>query len=836
MTEPITDQENREMPLPAGRRIKLLVTTLKNRLSDRVGSFFKQITELFSLNSRRWGLNTRFLLVTGMLLLAGTLFCGWFIFFTVQKNMQRSIYEQLTLLDYSIKDKLQGQGKMLSSLAAFIASSPEIMQSMEKQDRELLKNFVLPYMGRIRESSANSSIFLHFHLPPAISFLRTWDVNKWGDDLSKYRTLVVRSNRELASFTGFEVGQAGAELRSITPIFSNGKHLGSVEAGIDLTEVLQKVSLIQNYGIVVAIEQEEGSLFQMSPTETLTGHWRILKSYGDTDRSIAEGILEGKKAADRIGNIFYRRIPFQDFQGRAIGEFILTYSAGTQIQNSNIQITEFICFFLIGAIITWTVIYYNVRRVRVFLRKLEHIVIASQSNNFNEHFDSDHVHCLEVLKCSKKDCTVYQNPSLVCYLERGSRAISPRWRNTCVFTKVYNGCDLCPVYKMRHSDELTNMSNVMNTMMRSWSLFLTRVGALLSEVLRNQNQPWSLPSIDQVSDYLEQMARLTAFSHDLQGVYTYEEIYKQLSYVFEKHFLLEDYLLTEVSASDNRMTIAIHQGTLEKLFSQEVSLNSDLCRAKRVAEEICSYPNPVLCPYFNCDSEHIRCCLPMVMGGKVGAVFSFLVLKSEWESRRKQLVILRRYLDVTAPMLSSLRLLQKTHEQSLRDPLTHCYNRRFMDAYFDQYEPLAHRTGQAIGFLMADIDYFKEVNDKYGHQAGDSVLQQTVGMIINQIRSSDMLIRYGGEEFLIILPDVDPDALVSIAENIRVAVETCNFDLPDGSHLNKTISIGIAEYPRHGETVNKVIKFSDVALYAAKNQGRNRVVLFTPDMWTAEKY
>ena len=492
---------------------------------------------------------------------------------------------------------------------------------------------------------------------------------------------------------------------------------------------------------------------------------------------------------------------------------------------------------MVGAIAMWLVVYLNVKRIRLFLQKLENVIIASQHNDFSERFDCDHVHCLDILDCNNKDCSVYQNPSLVCYLERGSKAISPKWRNTCVFIDKYISCDACPVYKMRNGDELTNMSNVMNTMMLTWRLFLSRVGTLLSEVLRNQNQPWSLPSIDQVSDYLEQMAKLTAFGHDLQGVYTNEEIYKQLSHVFENHFLLNEYMLAEVSAGDNHMTVAVNKGTLESNLSQEVMQNSDLCRAKRVAEEICSYPNPVLCPYFNCDQQtHIRCCLPMVMGGKVGAVFSFMVLKSEWESRRKQLVILRRYLDVTAPMLSSLSLLQKTKEQSLRDPLTQCYNRRFMESYFVQYEPLAKRNGCNIGFLMTDLDYFKQVNDQNGHQAGDSILQQTVKIILSLIRCSDMLIRYGGEEFLIILPDVDSDALFSIGEKIRFAVEKCDFDLPSGGKLYKTISVGIAEYPKHGETINKVIKFSDVALYEAKNQGRNRVVLFKPEMWIGEAY
>ncbi|MBI5590900.1 MAG: diguanylate cyclase [Deltaproteobacteria bacterium] len=837
MKEDTVSTEMKEEIPGADPGIKSRMFFLKQCGSDQSNSKKRPSIMKFLLNPQKWGLRKRFLFTTGVFLCAGVISLGFFIFLALEKNLENSVREHLTLLEHWVKDELETQKNLLSVSVAFVATLPEITQTIANQDREELKNFILPYMERIRMTSANSSIYFHFHLPSLVSFLRTWDINKWGDDLSSYRNMVVRANRELSSFTGFEIGHGGPVIRSISPIFSNGKHLGSVEAATDISEILQKISLVQNYGMAIVLNRDSSSLWESSQTVMVVDQGAILKSYGDTDNNLTGTILKENAAEGRTGDIFFRCIPFQDFQGRPIGEFILTYNGGNLLQKNNSRISQFIWFFMIGAMVMWTVIYLNVKRIRLFLQKLENIIIASQQNDFSERFDCDHIHCLDILDCNNKDCPVYQNPSLVCYLERGSKAISPRWRNTCVFIDTYNSCDACPVYRMRNSDELTNMSNVVNTMMLTWRLFLSRVGTLLSEVLRNQNQPWNLPSIDQVSDYLEQMAKLTAFSHDLQGVYTHEEIYKQLSHVFDNHFLLNDYALMEVSASDNHMAVAIQKGTFKLNLSQEVMLNSDLCRAKRVAEEICSYPNPVLCPYFNCDQEtHIRCCLPMVMGGKVGAVFSFLVLKSEWESRRKQLVILRRYLDVTAPMLSSLRLLQKTKEQSLSDPLTQCYNRRFMEAYFVQYEPLVKRNGGNVGFLMTDMDYFKQVNDVNGHQAGDSILQQTVKVIFSHIRGSDMLIRYGGEEFLIILPDVDSDALLSIGEKIRLAIAEHEFDLPNGGKLHKTISVGIAEYPKHGETINKVIKFSDVALYEAKNQGRNRVVLFNPGMWTEEEY
>lgn len=801
------------------------------------GRFFHFAAWERSLKPRNWGLRKRFLLTTGFLLVAGVVFLVLFVSSVMESTVRHSIDDRLKLFDQWMKDELTTEKNLLITTAAFVSSMPETGQAMEAQDRERLKNFILPYIERIRISTGSTSLYLHFHLPPATSFLRTWNIDKWGDDLSSYRQMVVRANREQASLTGFEVGLGGPVIRSISPVILNGKHLGSVEAALDLAEAIQNLSLPQDYGITILLNEKFKAAWDSHLSSPAFGQWIVIKSVGSSDSQLAGRAVEATGFEGRFDSIFFRRTPLEDFQGNVIGEYILSYNGSSQLQANSAKLSQFVWLFMVGATAMWTLLYLNVRRIMDFLDRLRRIIIASQSNDFADRFESDHVHCLDVLKCGNVHCPVHRNPALVCYLETGSEAISPTWRNTCIFISEYVTCHACPVYKMRHADELMDMRNVINTMMRLWSLFLGRVGTLLSEVLRSQNQPWHLPSLDQVSDYLEQMAKLTAFSHDLQGVYNGEEVYRQLSHVFQHHFSFLDFTLLEVSHSENRMQVVIKQSSDHLVHSQEVLLNSDLCRAKRAAEEVCSHPNPVLCPYFNCDhKEYIRCCMPMVMGGKVGAVFSFVVPRTEWDVMRKKLVMLRRYLDETAPMLSSMRLLEITKEQSFHDPLTLCYNRRFMDAYITQYESLSKRDGKSVGFLMADMDYFKQVNDQYGHQAGDSILQQTVKVIQSKIRQSDMVVRYGGEEFLVLLMEALPGASEAIAEKIRSAIEQHNFVLPNGATIHKTISLGVAEYPRNGDTMYKVMKYSDVALYTAKEQGRNRVVLFEEGMWTGEEY
>ena len=182
-----------------------------------------------------------------------------------------------------------------------------------------------------------------------------------------------------------------------------------------------------------------------------------------------------------------------------------------------------------------------------------------------------------------------------------------------------------------------------------------------------------------------------------------------------------------------------------------------------------SVNNPVLCPNFGVDhTTTLRCCLPMVMGGRVGAVFTFAVPRDTWPKYRHDLPIIKKYLEETAPGLSSLRLLKVSKEQALRDPLTKCHNRRFMDEYLMQFESLHQRSPKQVGFIMADLDFFKMVNDEHGHLAGDMILQQVANILRETIRKSDLLIRYGGEEFLIMLLEINKDgATLEVAEKLR---------------------------------------------------------------------
>jgi diguanylate cyclase (GGDEF)-like protein len=168
------------------------------------------------------------------------------------------------------------------------------------------------------------------------------------------------------------------------------------------------------------------------------------------------------------------------------------------------------------------------------------------------------------------------------------------------------------------------------------------------------------------------------------------------------------------------------------------------------------------------------------------------------------------------------RLHSKVYHMALHDTLTGLYNRHFLAETLDREFARASREHHPIGLLMIDIDHFKVINDTFGHKAGDDVLRKFGEETLSHIRQEDVAFRYGGEEFLILLPRASLNDARVRADNLRVLIEDLNFQIEDKIG-QITVSVGVAEYPSNGNTPDEVLNKADEALYAAKRAGRNRV-------------
>jgi diguanylate cyclase (GGDEF)-like protein len=178
--------------------------------------------------------------------------------------------------------------------------------------------------------------------------------------------------------------------------------------------------------------------------------------------------------------------------------------------------------------------------------------------------------------------------------------------------------------------------------------------------------------------------------------------------------------------------------------------------------------------------------------------------------------------------LDDIRELQaQLREQVMRDPLTGTYNRRFLDDALPAEISRATREQTPLSLMMMDIDHFKRVNDTHGHQAGDEVLRMLADILRNEARRTDVVCRYGGEEFVLLLPKMNLESARLRAERWRQMFAEMDVPVETGK-LRCTLSAGIAVFPDHGNTAEDLLRNGDRALYLAKALGRNRVEAYDP--------
>ncbi|MBF0304293.1 MAG: diguanylate cyclase [Alphaproteobacteria bacterium] len=390
------------------------------------------------------------------------------------------------------------------------------------------------------------------------------------------------------------------------------------------------------------------------------------------------------------------------------------------------------------------------------------------------------------------------------------------------------------------NDEIGEIARDMNRLLGFLDDGLSRIAG---NVARLTNR-LPTPGENQLNATIEMVDGLTRAAHFKQSIEEDEtklEIHTRLVRVLGDEFSVDEFSLYEMVPNKNQMVPLYVDGQGEascRWCDPQILVRSEACRARRTGHIVDGVANPNICYSFQPDANkgprsHI--CLPILQSGAVGNVLQ-LVVRPGAENMMQSLVpFINFYLREAAPVLETKKLMETLRESSLTDPMTGLNNRRFLEEYVDTLVANVQRRQARLAVMMLDLDYFKMVNDTYGHDAGDLVIKALAKVLRQAVRASDLVIRYGGEEFLVILLDSSPEAADAVAEKIRSTVEALDI-VAGGVVLKKTISIGLADFPGDSETFWQAVKFADVALYQAKETGRNRVIRFDKTMWGDQKY
>jgi diguanylate cyclase (GGDEF)-like protein/PAS domain S-box-containing protein len=365
-----------------------------------------------------------------------------------------------------------------------------------------------------------------------------------------------------------------------------------------------------------------------------------------------------------------------------------------------------------------------------------------------------------------------------------------------------------------------------------------RIMAFINDITRRKQVEEALEQANRnLSDWvneLEQRTRQTTLLGEmadlLQSCLTAEEAYAVIQAFAPKLFPSESGVLGVLGASRNLVEVVASWGDsppTDPLFAPDRCWALRRGRPYRVdgggSEPVCGHLGPSLPKRY--------LCVPMMAHGELlglvhlqgGAAEPGQRDRAPEPLREAQEVLAVTVAERIALALANLRLRDTLRSQSILDPLTGLFNRRYMEETLDLELARAARGRRAIGIIMLDIDHFKPLNDSCGHDAGDALLRELGGLLIARVREGDIACRYGGEEFVLILPEASLELARRRAEELREAVRQLHV-----SHRGRiigpiTVSAGVAAFPDHGKTSAALVHAADSALYRAKSEGRDRV-------------
>ncbi len=348
----------------------------------------------------------------------------------------------------------------------------------------------------------------------------------------------------------------------------------------------------------------------------------------------------------------------------------------------------------------------------------------------------------------------------------------------------------------------------------------SKISIFLSDNLTNEEKD----NLINVKNTVDRLSDVYKFRKTIEYDETLEEIYTRLALVFREKLNIQNFNLFELDPINNKINVVYVQN---KIYCNIVNNG---CRAYRTNTIIDSTQFKNVCASCKKDIGGSYFCIPYSISNELDLiVFIYINSKNQTKKIKETIPYIQDYIDAAKTVIISKKLMNILELNAKTDPLTGLYNRKYLDESIDKITEQATRANITVGVLMIDIDHFKMINDNHGHDVGDKAIKIVARTLLENTRKSDIIVRFGGEEFIVLLYNCNEDLIEKIAIKIKKAFYLKK--IPAGNIIiNKTMSIGISMYPRDSKDVSECIKYADLALYKAKETGRNKVVVFTKEL------
>ncbi|WP_415396768.1 GGDEF domain-containing protein [Sulfurimonas sp. CS5] len=363
------------------------------------------------------------------------------------------------------------------------------------------------------------------------------------------------------------------------------------------------------------------------------------------------------------------------------------------------------------------------------------------------------------------------------------------------------------------------VADMLNALLEKLQKVFQEIDKKVYIFLQNKNKNTSNDPLVNINNTIDQLSEIYKFKQTIEHDENLEDIYDRLAYVFKTKFNIEDFSFIESDTTSGIKTVVYSANGCH------CAIEDGECRADRINAIVDSSIFDNSCPKFN-DAPLDYLCIPYSISNEMDLIISIVTKDEEDRLRIRSLLgLIEDYISTAQPTIVSKKLMQILNKVARVDQLTGMYNRKYLDEFTDTAIPQALRTNTSYGILMIDIDFFKMINDTYGHDVGDEAIRIISRVIKDSIRASDIAIRFGGEEFIVLLYNCEKEYIKEVAEKIRTTFAKQRISAGSES-FSKTLSVGAVMFPQDSDSIWKCIKFADISLYHAKEHGRNQVVCF----------